>query len=153
MDRSAFDEYVGKRYRPELEWYDRRAVQNERRYKHLQWGLIVLSSLTPVLVAAGPEMHGGKVLALCASVLVAVLSTALKTFKFEESWLNYRASCELLRREIYVYQAGVEEYKLADDKESLFIQRIERILSNERISWLTSLKAKSDTRSEQEAHK
>ena len=64
----------------------------------------------------------GGPLSLVRSVLVAILATSLKTFKFEEHWLNDRTTCETLKKEIHFSDAGIDEYKDSQDKEAVFVR-------------------------------
>jgi hypothetical protein len=73
---------------------------------------------------------------IVTSVLVAILAAAQKTFKFEENWMNYRTTCETLKKEIHLYKAGVAEYSTANDKEGLFVERVEALISRENTLWL-----------------
>lgn len=66
-----------------------------------------------------------KSLSLITSVLVAIMATSLKTFKFEENWINYRTTCETLKKEINFFNAGIDEYKDSQDREGLFVKRVE----------------------------
>ncbi len=104
MDRATFDKYVNERYFAEISWYDRKSMRNQIWYRTLQWGLIVLSASTPVVIALAQKtdsMPWVKPLSLVTSVLVAILATSLKTFKFEENWVNYRTTCKTLKKEIH----------------------------------------------------
>jgi hypothetical protein len=73
---------------------------------------------------------------------VAILATSLKTFKFEENWINYRTTCETLKKEIHFYHAGIGEYEDSEDKEALFIKRVEALISRENTLWLTTVEEK-----------
>lgn len=53
------------------------------------------------------------------------MATSLKTFKFEENWINYRTTCETLKKEINFFNAGIDEYKDSQDREGLFVKRVE----------------------------
>ena len=35
---------------------------------------------------------------IVTSVLVAIITASLKTFKFQENWINYRTTCETLEK-------------------------------------------------------
>src|SRR6267142_6096391 len=92
MDKAAFEEYLSEH---KIGRFDARSMRNQVWYRTLQWGLILLSASTPVIVAVAQKtesMPWLKTVSLMASVLVAILATSLKTFKFEENWLNYRTS-------------------------------------------------------------
>src|SRR5258707_5850759 len=73
-------------------------MRNQVWYRTLQWGLILLSASTPVLVALAQKADSYPSLrsaSLVTSVLLAILATSLRTFKFEENWLNYRTALQL----------------------------------------------------------
>jgi len=51
-------------------------------------------------------------------------------------WVNYRATNELLKPEIYYYNFSVGPYaEEGIDKETLFVSRVETILDKEHINW------------------
>ena len=50
MDQEAFSKYLKDRYQDQVDWYDRKAGQNQKIYRRFQWALIWLSAVTP----AGP---------------------------------------------------------------------------------------------------
>jgi len=109
-------------------------MRNQIWYRTLQWSLIVLSASTPVVIALAQETDSTpwvKSLSLITSVLVAILATSLKTFKFEENWVNYRTTCETLKKEIHFFNAGLDEYKDSQDREGLFVRRVEALISRE----------------------
>ena len=85
-----------------------------------------------------------KSLSLITSVLVAILATSLKTFKFEENWVNYRTTCETLKKEIHFFNAGLDEYKDSQDREGLFVRRVEALISRENTLWLTTIEEKQN---------
>ncbi len=103
MEDNEFKEYLNERYYPQIEWYDKKAIWNQKLYKICQWGIIILASVTPVLVIIGGTWIGGHWSAVLTSCLVAIGTASLKTFKFQENWINYRTTCETLRKEIHYY--------------------------------------------------
>lgn len=146
MEKDQFGGYVKDRYEKEIFWYDTKSQSNKYWYYALQTGLIVFAAATPILIAL--EFLGTttclKWFTLGCAVLVALFSTTLKTFKFEENWINYRTTCETLKKEIHFYRAAVDEYAEADDKEALFVKRVESLISRENTLWLTISKDERD---------
>jgi hypothetical protein len=68
--------------------------------------------------------------------MVAILTTGLKTFQYQELWVTYRATYEQLKPEIHYYNFGVGPYgEDGINKESLFINRVETILDKEHQGW------------------
>ncbi len=87
------------RYWDQIQFYERKAQQNQKIYRRMQWGLIILAALTPVLIQIKQvSVIGIKFgfLATLTSVIVVILTAALKTFKYQENWINYRTTCEML---------------------------------------------------------
>ncbi len=148
MDKEAFDDYVANRYRKQMEYYSNSSVKNQKKYKTFQWVLIILSALTPVLAALSSVTWSSQedikrvvpqfiqILLVIISSIVAILTTGLKTFQYQELWAIYRATYEQLKPEIYYYDFSIGPYSEAGvDKESLFVTRIESILNKEHVQW------------------
>jgi hypothetical protein len=142
METAAFIEYLDKRYKGQLEHYSAASRKNKKRYNNFQWILIILSTLTTILAALPPIKIKGTEINLLQYVvvvtagLVAILTAGLKTFKYEELWVNHRSTTEQLKPEIYKYQFNVGGYGIPGvDKETLFVSEVEEILAKEHDSW------------------
>jgi len=134
MDKNQFDDYLETRYRKEMGWYDKRAIRNQRVYQVFQWTAIILSVFTPILIIVSDGWV--KWFAVSIAVLVAISTAALKTFKYQENWISYRTTCETLRKEYYFYKAGIQGYENVKDKEALFVERVESLISRENTLWV-----------------
>ena len=144
MDAAEFQTYLDERYYPQIEWYDKKAIWNQKVYKYLQWGIIILAAITPVFVAISETW--GKAIPIVLSCLVAIGTASLKTFKYQENWINYRTTCETLRKEIYYYNAKIDDYEDSDESMGLFVKRVETLISRENTMWLTVQKKKTDNK-------
>ncbi len=142
MDQAQFDSYLKDRYEDQTQWYDSKSQSAKKVYRILQWSSIVLSALTPILILLQSEY--GNLLPVVCAVTVAIITSALKIFRYQELWIDYRTTCETLKKEIYLYQAGVDQYSTADDKESLFVQRVESLISRENTLWLRGQNGEND---------
>ncbi len=142
MEQAKFEEYQTKRYQNQIDWYSDRATRNKRFYYAFQWGVIVLSASIPVLIASIPKTHQWITIAI--SIFLAIGTTALKTFKFQENWINYRTISETLKKEKYFYDAGLDAYSDTSDKEALFVERVESLISRENSLWVTTHMEKTD---------
>jgi hypothetical protein len=141
MDKEAFNQYLENRYQKQMDFYRSSSGKNQMKYKYFQWVLIILSALTPVLAALDWEKIGVVII----SSIVAILTTGLKTFQYQELWVNYRATYEQLKPEIHYYNFSVGPYGAAGiDKESLFVTRIEAILDKEHQGWPPAKKIRED---------
>ena len=136
MDASTFTDYLEKRYKDQLNYYEETSGQNQKKYKLYQWLLIILSTLTTILAALPSDKFDLKYFIVVSAGLVTVLSSALKTFQYQELWVSYRSTIEQLKPELFYYNFNVGDYgQPGVDKETLFVTRIEGILSKERESW------------------
>jgi hypothetical protein len=146
MNKSDFENYVKTRYQQELEWYDRHANVDRMLYQVLQWTAIVLSALTPVLILIGEGPS--EWLAVGIAVIVGITTAALKTFKYQENWINYRTTHETLKKEIHFYEAGIQGYDAVKDREAMFVERSEAIISRENTLWVTALQREKQAKPE-----
>ena len=102
--------------------------------------VIILSAVVPVLAAIISEKQ--KTITIVVSILLAIGTTALKTFKYQENWLNYRSVAETLKKEKYYYDAGIEGYSDEVEKNSRFVERVESLISRENTIWVSTYKQK-----------
>lgn len=162
MDQGAFETYVAERYNKQMEYYDKTSAKNQKRYRQFQWLLIVLSAATPVLAAlSGRTIRLSgltfsvdlQILVIIISAMVAILTTVLKTFNYQELWVNYRSTYEKLKPEIHYYHFNVGPYGgMGVDKESLFVSRVEAMLDAEHNQWPPA-KTLQEGRKEEESGK
>ncbi len=136
MEPDAFQRYLDERYLPEVRWYDDRARKNRAWYVPLQWVVILLSVGAPIMVAIGVSWARWAGISMSAGV--AVLTAGLKTFRFDENWLNFRTTCETLKKEQYLHGARAGQYRSAADPEALFVERVESLISCEHTAWVTT---------------
>lgn len=144
MDKETFDDYFENRYKKQMAYYHKASGENQNKYKYLQWTLIILSASTPVLAAINSDSQAVKILLVVISAIVAILTTGLKTFNYQETWVNYRKTYEQLKPEIYYYRFRIGDYATAIDKEALFVTRVEAILDKEHEQWPPAKKLQQD---------
>ena len=137
MDKETFATYLKNRYQDQITYYETSAAKNQTKYKKMQGTIIVLAALTPIVVAlplGDPWEH----LATVTSAVVAILTASLKTFNYQENWLNHRATSENLIKEQHFYEAGIGDYRTAEDKEALFVERVESVIAGENTTWIST---------------
>jgi hypothetical protein len=130
MDMKTFSEYLSTRYNKELKWYDDKSIRNKFWYYTFQISLIILSAITPLLALSGLKWPT----TITASV-VAILASLTKFLNLQENWFNYRSVCETLRKERRLYDAALGDYANAADKQQLFVDRVENLISREHTLW------------------
>ena len=115
----------------QLDWYDRNAGSNQRLYKLIKLGQVVLGALVPVAAAA----DGSRVLLGALGAGVVVLEAVQQLFQFHRNWIAYRATCEALKREQHLFLIGGGEYASAPNPTVLLAERLEALISRETGEW------------------
>lgn len=133
MDDKKFESYLVERYRYEITWYNKRAAANKTYYYATKIYVIAVSVCIPAVISLAPLW-----LISILSASVALVEGFTSLGKFHENWMNYRTTCETLKKEEYYYFAGVDEYSDAVDKKALFVMRVERIISRENTLWISA---------------
>lgn len=135
MTDEQFDEYLKERYQDQIDYYGSKADWNKRTYNRFQWCVIIVSAVMPVLVVAAFEGTYIKWATAGLSLLLAIGTSALKAFKFQENWLNYRQLAETLKQEKYFHEAELGSYATAADKRAMFVDHVESLISRENAIW------------------
>ncbi|MCF7954838.1 MAG: DUF4231 domain-containing protein [Phycisphaerae bacterium] len=134
MNSDDFNKYLESRYDEQINWYSDKASGYKKTYQFFQWSVIIVASSLPVLISVLPDKY--KWITIAISIVLAIFTAALKTFKWQEIWLNYRTISETLKKEKHFYDAEVDEYGTIDDKEKLFVERVETLISRENSLWI-----------------
>ena len=131
------DEYIHDRLDDQIAWYDSKSSRNQRLFKRLRMAEIVAAAAIPVLTAfVDPERPLVTVSIGVLGAAVAVIAGAMGLYQFERLWVEYRTTCEGLRKEKYLFLTGSEPFdrELADNFR-LLVQRVESLVSKENTSW------------------
>ena len=139
-DKEAFKRYIEERYDDQCRWYSHKASINKRNYYLFQTLIIVFSAITTLTIALGiyfPELRWLRLLALAMTTGVTVFVSLQKVFRFQENWIEYRDTAESLKKEWYLYQAGLDEYAKAESADKSFVARVEGLISRQNTAWNT----------------
>jgi Protein of unknown function (DUF4231) len=120
-----------ERLESQITWYDKNAGSNQQWYKWLKVLQIVLAAAIPASAAAGA---GAAVAGVMGGLIVTAEGTQ-QLFQFQPNWTNYRATCEALKREKFLFLAGAGDYTGRPDAEQLLAMRVETLVSNETANW------------------
>lgn len=142
MEKESFIKYIDERYNNQVKWYDEKSRSNQRIYKFLQWIIIIFTSITPILILQHEYyLH---VIAAILAITVAISAGAQKAFNFQENWINYRSTCEILKKEYFFYINKVQGYENITNPEGLFLERVESIISKENVYWIATYNKKPE---------
>ena len=144
MEQDKFEEYLNNRYQKEIKYYDDQASRNKLFYYGLSFLSVLLSSITSLFLYLVDVYSNTpfRIYAFITSTIVSLTIASVSLFNFHEKWMNYRTTCESLKKEVHYYNAKLGDYSVFADPEALFIERVEEQLSKENTRWLKVIKAK-----------
>lgn len=127
--------YFQERLEDQLQWYDKKSAVNKKWYHRLQILMIVLAAL--VTLSGAIYMYQIPSIELIVSAMgaaIAILSGALSLYKFQEKWIEYRTTSEMLKHEKYAYLTKIAPYD-RDDADTILVERVESLISKENSNW------------------
>lgn len=119
----------------QIEWYDRRSRTNQRWFKRLKVCQIVTAAAIPVAasVSAPVWLVGG------GGALIVVLEGLQQLQQYQQNWTTYRATCERLKHEQFLYLSHAGPYAAAGpDPNVLLAERVESLVSQEHAAWVSN---------------
>lgn len=122
-----------ERLQDQIAWYDDRSQLNQRWFKRLKICQIVTAAAIPVAAAAGVTawLVGG------GGALIVVLEGLQQLQQYQQNWTTYRATCERLKHEQFLYLAHAGPYAAAPDPEAMLAERVESLVSQEHAAWVS----------------
>lgn len=133
------EEYVEQRLQDQIDWYDRKSSKSKTIFMRLKIVEIVAAALIPFLSAVSisqPTFRlASSVTVGVLGMIVTIIAGVLSLGQHQERWVEYRATCESLKREKFFFQTGAEPYDGADSF-PLLVQRVEALLSKENTGWI-----------------
>jgi hypothetical protein len=121
------------RLEDQLKWYDQKAIANHRRYRLIKVLQLLAAASVPV-AAALSAAHW--VIAALGSVIL-VLEGLQQLGQYHDTWISYRATCEQLKREKFLFLARAKPYA-GKNRERLLAVSIERLVSQEHVKWVST---------------
>lgn len=119
------------RVREQIGWYDRKSQYNQRWFKGLKTCQIVAAAGIPVAATGSvPDWIVG-----AAGALIVVLESLQQLQQYQQNWITYRATCERLKHEQYLYLAHAGPYATVPDPDVLLAERVESLVSQEHAAW------------------
>lgn len=135
------EDYIEKRYRKQLDWYEKHAIQSRVTYYTFQILIFLAGALVPIINVFPSDSDTGntytiKIISSILGSFIVIFTGVLQITKSNENWISYRSTAELMKSEYQRFKMGVGDYseeKVAN-KESrslLFIERMETIIAEE----------------------
>jgi hypothetical protein len=120
-----------ERLEEQIGWYDRKSQADQRVYKGMKICQIVTAAAIPFAasISAPLWVAGG------GGALIVVLEGVQQLMQYQQNWITYRATCERLKHEKFLYLAHAGPYAAALDPDVLLAERVESLVSQEHAAW------------------
>lgn len=132
------DEYIQERLQDQIDWYDKKSIENQLTFKRLRKAEIFAAALIPFLsgltASIGSLLIPGSIATGLLGVAVTIFASILALGQHQENWIEYRTTCESLKKEKFMFQTGVEPYN-RDEAFTLLVRRVETLVSKENTNW------------------
>lgn len=135
---------ITERLEDQIAWYDKKSASNQRIFKRIKVTEIIAAACIP-FVGTFPLTHPAWITG-ALGVLVTILEGLLQLSQYQQNWINYRAICESLRHEKYLYLAKAGPYAHAESPYSLLAETIESLISQEQAKWASALQQQTKTK-------
>jgi hypothetical protein len=124
------------RLEEQIRWYDREANKDQLWFRGLKICQIVVAAVIPVMAGASAPawLVGG------AGALIVILEGIQQLMQFQQNWSSYRATCEQLKHERFLFQAGAGPYANSPLPEALLAEQVESLVSQEHAAWVSQQK-------------
>lgn len=140
------------RLNDQLDWYDGKSGDNQRRYKQIKTAQLILAGSIPVFALVG-DLWGRWVTAILGAS-VAILEGFQQLGQYNNLWTSYRATAEQLKHEKFLFLAKSGPYKGLEEEVALGLlaERVEERVSTEHAKWVSERSQQAD-KEEQEGEK
>jgi hypothetical protein len=121
------------RLEDQIDWLDRTSGRHQSAYRRLKIVSIAAAALVPVV----SSFDGYALYAGLLGVIVVIAEGWQQISQHHENWIRYRATCEHLRHEKYLFLAAAGPYQSTDEvsRRRLLADRVETVLARESLDW------------------
>jgi hypothetical protein len=121
------------RVQDQIAWYDSKSRLNQRWFKWLKICQIVTAAAIPVAAGVSAPVW----LVGSGGALIVVLEGLQQLQQYQQNWTTYRATCERLKHEQFLFMAHAGPYAVAPNPETLLAERVESLVSQEHAAWVS----------------
>jgi hypothetical protein len=129
-------DYFKERLEEQIVWHGKKSRENKKRFLYLQTAIIITSATIAIINTLGIIDIISDYIAVLSSVFggtIVIITAIMQLHKFQENWITYRTTAELLKKEKYYYLNDVGDYSglHSQEKKRLLVERVENIVSAE----------------------
>jgi Protein of unknown function (DUF4231) len=131
--------YKEERLQKQIEWHSQKARHNKLRFRLYQIITLIASAIISIINVANVGDFQTRMISSIIAGVIVVATGITQLEKYQENWILYRTSSELLKKEKYFFENNIGEYSNPDEKErnKLLVERVESIVSAETSKYFT----------------
>lgn len=130
------EEYISERIEKQINWYDKKSISCQKKYKYYSIVSIISTSSIPIILLFSDfNEFGVKVVVALLGSISSILGSLLTLNNYQGLWIKYRNTCELLNRELYLFKTSSGKYFACTNSTENFISNCENIMSFEHDYW------------------
>lgn len=126
--------YLEDRLNNQIDWYDKKSISSQKKYKSLKLLEIIMASIIPVLSVFSKDFNFITWIIAIVGSSISIIEGWLAVMKYHENWIEYRSICETLKHEKYMFLTDTGVYS-THNSFKLLVERVESIISKENINW------------------
>jgi hypothetical protein len=142
--------YLKERVQDQIAWYDRKGAFNKRWFISLRAVEMASAATVPFLAGFTGNPWMSRTVGVIG-IIITVSAGMTHLCQFQKRWIEYRTNTESLKKEKFLFVTRTKPYN-GDDAFSLFVQRVENMVSKEVGVW-AQYSTKPDTGKETEKEK
>jgi hypothetical protein len=126
-------DYIKERLEDQIKWHGSKARETKKKYHILQVIIIITSALVPIVNTVGPAEDWLRIISSVLGGIIVIATSLSQLHKYQENWILYRTTAELLKKEKYLYLNCAGDYSGLglDEKKKSLVERVELIVSSE----------------------
>jgi len=132
-------DYLDNRLEDQIGGYSQKSQFNKKWHQSLRLIEIAAATSIPFLAGYITDTCTTKIFIGSLGFLVAIITSLLSLFRFQELWVEYRATAESLKHEKYLFITKTEPYTIQEPF-PLLVQRVESLISKEHSRWNNLIK-------------
>ncbi len=129
-------DYFKDRLENQISWHSAKSRENKKKYNAMQTAIILTSASITVINAFRVGDAFLSYVATLSSILggtTVVLAALVQLHKYQENWIIYRTTSEMLKKEKYFYLNGAGSYEdlNPEQQKKMLVERVEMLVSSE----------------------
>lgn len=129
-------QYISDRLNSQLSWYSKKSQHAKKMYRTFQVVEIIIAASIPLLSAYTIENTTVAIIVGILGAVITITESISKLYRWHEEWIEYRFTCEALKRHKILYLTNSAPYNTTQEiNDKLLVNNVEAIISSENQQW------------------